>query len=187
MARSRWTGAVARVAVAGTAGVALSVVAFGGTAHAAGGVLDTSYGSGGFALASSPGTYSGARAVAIDGEGRVVAAGFAHVDGTIAQGVMVARFLTNGSPDTTFGNGGVVVTDLPDRFDEASAVAIAPDGKIVVAGRSGDDAFVARYDMGGRLDPSFGGVRLLDTGGEEAAFAVAVTDNGKVVVGGRAY
>ena len=57
-----------------------------------------------------------------------------------------------------------------------------------MAGRSGDDALVARYDVNGRLDTSFGGgVVLLDTGGEEVALAVAVTANGKVVVGGRSY
>ena len=74
------------------------------------------------------------RAGALDADGRAVAAGFAHVDGTIAQGVMLARFSANGALDGSFGTGGVVVTDLPDRFDEASAVAIAPDGKVVVAG-----------------------------------------------------
>lgn len=101
---------------------------------------------------------------------------------------MLARFSANGALDNSFGTGGVVVTDLPDRFDEASAVAIAPDGKVVVAGRSGDDALVARYDVNGRLDTSFGGgLVLLDSGGEEVALAVAVTANGKVVVGGRSY
>ena len=49
MRRSRGIGTAARLATVGSAGILLSATAFVGTAHAAGGVLDTSYGSGGFA------------------------------------------------------------------------------------------------------------------------------------------
>jgi uncharacterized delta-60 repeat protein len=166
---------------------ALVVTISSGTAAAAGGDLDPSFGSGGFAFASSPGTYSGARAVVIDASGRVVTAGFVHQDSTINQGVMLARFGVDGAADGSFGTGGVVITDLPDRFDEASAIALMPDGRVVVAGRSGDDVLVARYLANGTLDGSFGGgVVLLDLGGEEVALAIAVTDSGKVIVTGRA-
>ena len=172
MRENRWRSG-RRVAAAGCVASALFMTALSGPAAAAAGDLDPSFGSGGFAFASSPGTYSGARAVAMDPKGRIVAAGFAHPDGTIAQSVMVARFTVNGKPDNGFGTSGVVLTDLPDRFDEATAVAVTREGKVVVAGRSGDDALVVRYHADGTVDRSFGGGPvLLDLGGEEAAFSV---------------
>ena len=91
MRENRWRSG-RRVAAAGCVASALFMTALSGPAAAAAGDLDPSFGSGGFAFASSPGTYSGARAVAVDPKGRIVAAGFAHPDGTIAQSVMVARF-----------------------------------------------------------------------------------------------
>jgi hypothetical protein len=62
---------------------------------------------------------------------------------------MVARYLPDGSPDETFGSGGVLVTTLRSgnalRSAEADAVALQPDGQIIVAGQSGDGFALARY------------------------------------------
>jgi hypothetical protein len=42
-----------------------------------------------------------------------------------------------GTPDTSFGGGGKVTTAFATGYDEAAyAIALAPDGKIVLAGRS---------------------------------------------------
>ena len=46
----------------------------------------------------------------------------------------MSRFLPNGEPDPSFGSGGLVVTDFPGLLAGASALALAADGKIVVAG-----------------------------------------------------
>jgi uncharacterized delta-60 repeat protein len=63
-----------------------------------------------------------------------------------------------------------------------------PGGKIVVAGESGGDFALVRYDRNGNLDPSFGsgGKVLTDIGGasSDAALAVAVEPNGKIVATG---
>jgi uncharacterized delta-60 repeat protein len=80
---------------------------------------------------------------------------------------------------TVFGDGSV-----------ATAVAIAPDGRIVVAGYTlteGTDVAVARFRPDGRFDPSFsedGRVRI-DAGGTALAFDVAVNGNGGIAVAGR--
>ena len=76
------------------------------------------------------------------------------------------RFLPDGRPDPTFGTAGRVTTDF-GRQEEARAVALQPDGRIVVAGRismpvpvQGALFFVialARYMPDGSLDPTFSG------------------------------
>src|SRR5512142_292253 len=101
-----------------------------------------------------------------------------------------------GDLDPTFGNGGIVfVPNLrPDApFDGASAVAIQPDGKIVVAGRwgltsPGPTIAVVRFNADGSLDASFGfeGIVTLSSGfaGGDEAHGVAIAGDGKIVVGG---
>ena len=42
-----------------------------------------------------------------------------------------------GIPDDTFGTHGLVITELTPRHDGARAVAIQPDGRIVVVGSAG--------------------------------------------------
>ena len=70
----------------------------------------------------------------------------------------------DGSPDTSFDGDGRVTTDF-GQDDQAVAVALQPDGRIVVAGTStatlppftDKDFAVARYDVNGSLDSSFDG------------------------------
>src|SRR5919108_1478765 len=112
------------------------VVVAGVPSLAASGQLDPSFGAGGVVVTEFPASYSGARAVAVQADGRIVAAGFAHSNDTILQDFAVVRYAAGGSPDPTFGVGGTVRTDFGGRFDDALAVAVQPDGKIVVAGAS---------------------------------------------------
>src|SRR5438105_11965845 len=68
-----------------------------------------------------------------------------------------------GDLDPTFGTGGQVTTDFSHSTDIANAVALQPDGKLVVVGQtytnndfSGEDFAVARYNTDGTLDTTFG-------------------------------
>ena len=74
--------------------------------------------------------------------------------------VALARYNTDGTPDGTFGVGGMVTTDMTTGADQAQAVAVQVDQKIVVAGRSGGSGGrfgLARYDTAGVLDPRSAG------------------------------
>src|SRR5687767_11486935 len=64
--------------------------------------------------------------------------------------------LTAGALDPTFGLGGKVTTDFSLSADSGRSVAVQGDGKIVVAGLSGFDFAVARYNDDGSLDSTFG-------------------------------
>jgi uncharacterized delta-60 repeat protein len=76
-----------------------------------------------------------------------------------------------------------VLTDAGGA-DWAGDVEIARGGAVIVAGASGDDVAVARYDSAGRLDPRFGrrGTVVTNLGGVDAGSALVVQPDGKVVV-----
>ena len=95
--------------------------------HAADGDLDVTFGIGGEVTTDFSGGNDYAFALALQSDGRIVAAG-----GT-SSGFALARYNPDGSLDNGFGSGGKVTTANSTR---ATAVAIQPDGKIVVAGSS---------------------------------------------------
>ena len=67
----------------------------------------------------------------------------------------VARYNSNGSLDSTFGSDGKVTTDFGGGWDGCYSLALLSDGKILVAGLSGDDFALARYNGDGSLDTTF--------------------------------
>jgi len=151
------------------------------------GSLDTIFGTGG--LVTTSGTVS-ARAVAIQKDGKIVAAGLESGN------FVTARYNGDGSLDTTFGTGGLVITDL-GALDFIAAVAIQKDGKIVVAGDTDAgggnvDFALARYNRDGSLDVTFNptgslpGTVITDFGGSDSGQAVALQKDGKIVVAGLA-
>ena len=113
-------------------------------------------------------------------DGRFVVAGGSDQD------FAVVRYSFKGDPDSTFGTQGTVVTDVGGN-DRAEAAAVQSDGRVVVAGRSGSDFALARYNTNGSLDASFDGDGLVTTdfgGGQDAAFDLAIQPDGKIVVTG---
>jgi len=101
----------------------------------------------------------------------------------------------SGSLDTGFGNGtGMVTTHLGSDFDDATALALQPDGKMIIAGyvdggSSQRDFAVARYDANGMLDLGFGtnGVAKTDLNGQnefDKGYAVALQADGKILQAG---
>lgn len=180
-----------RLRIAHTLALAAALmVASAVAAAAAPGQLDPSFGAGGTVVTEFPSSYSGARAVAVQADGRIVAAGFAHTNNSIISDFALTRYDASGALDPTFGTGGRVRTDFGGRFDEALAVAVQPDGRVVVAGSSSDangsDMAVARYNSDGLLDTSFDGdgMALVDFGSEASARAVALQPDGGIVLAG---
>jgi uncharacterized delta-60 repeat protein len=182
----RWVPRISYTALA----TVVVVVGAAAPAVAAAGELDPSFGSGGTVVTQFPSSYSGARAVAVQADGRIVTAGFAHTNDSIVSDFALTRYEGDGGLDFTFGTSGRVRTDFGGRYDDASALAVQADGRIVVAGSSsdatGNDMAVARYNSDGTLDPSFDGdgLALVDLGGESSARAVAVQPDGKIVLAG---
>jgi uncharacterized delta-60 repeat protein len=171
----------------------------GSAASAAPGQLDTGFGGDGKVTTNFTGGHDPAFSLAIQADGKVVAAGTANYRGTNAR-FALARYETNGVLDPTFGGDGKVTTNFSRAWDGAYSVAIQPaDGKIVVAGEAGGTGpaesraarfALARYDTSGMLDPSFGGDGKVTTNispGAEFVFGAAIqAADGKIVVTGRA-
>jgi uncharacterized delta-60 repeat protein len=126
--------------------------------------------------------------VALQPDGKIVAAGWLF-DNTANIDFAVARYNADGSLDGTFGIDGRVRTDFFGLDDVANAVALQPDGKIIVAGtaRVGFDLRIAlaRYNLDGSLDSTFDldgkAVTVEATG---VAYGVAVQLDGKILVAG---
>ena len=124
-------------------------------------------------------------ALAVQGNGKAVAAGIAGAD------FGVYRTKALGGLDPTFGTGGAVYTDFDHNSDVADALAIDSKGRILAAGQAvvgGEQAFaVARYTKNGDPDPTFDGEGVVSTdagAGYDRAFAM-VLEGAKIVVGGR--
>lgn len=120
--------------------------------------------------------------------GRVVAA--LSIAGILA----TPAFAADGDLDPTFGKGGKVVTNLGYPAQAGTAMALYPDGRIVVAGFTFDntaniDFAVARYLPDGSLDPTFGSGGFVATdffGGEDLPRGVAIQPDLRIVVAGSA-
>jgi uncharacterized delta-60 repeat protein len=164
------------------------------------GTLDTSFGGTGMVTTMIQQS-SGSDAVAVQSDLKVVVAGVSY-NGAYPGHFTIARYNTDGSLDTTFGNGGVVIIPLSTINDLAYSVAIQPaDGKIlvggwdVVAGKKGQSTgewAVVRLNTNGSLDTTFGagkGYVLTSFVGRSVAYgvtALAIQSNGQIVAAGDA-
>jgi uncharacterized delta-60 repeat protein len=159
----------------------------------ANGTLDGTFGVGGKVTTPVLAADDQARSVAIQANGRIVAAGWAA--NATNYDFAVVRYTTAGALDGTFGVGGRVTTTVGASDDQAYAVAIQPNGRIVVAGdaRNGGgnlDVAVVRYLAGGGLDGTFGvGGRVTTPigAGDDTARDLLLQPDGKLVVSGSSW
>jgi uncharacterized delta-60 repeat protein len=187
MIARRWVvrGAAATCALAAGAGVGVALAGSGG--------LDPSFGTGGTTVLE--------RHVSTYPTPTRLAAGGKIVVATTSEGVItVSRLLANGAPDPTFDGDGMATIESAG-FPSAHALAIQPDGKILLIGftnigGSSEDATVWRLkaDGGsgapnGALDPTFGsgGTVQIATFTHTLGLAVAVQPDGKIVAAGRGF
>ncbi len=166
------------------------------------GTLDTTFGGGTGKVITPVSTGSGddrVQALSVQTDGKIVAAGSAFV-GVAGQDFTLVRYDTDGTLDTTFGGGtGTVSTHLGAGYsvELLQALSVQGDGKIVAAGsaRSGTtglDFALARYNMDGTLDATFGGGTgkvLIPVGAgtsTDIAYALTLQADGKLVAAGSA-
>jgi uncharacterized delta-60 repeat protein len=152
------------------------------------GVLDTTFGFGG-AVDVEMGEYAFAQDAVVQPDRKIVMAGFGQFGTNRDFGVV--RVTPDGTPDSSFGTNGIVVTDLGTPYDWAYGVALQPDGKIVVPGRLQDSSLIARFAVvryltNGILDSTFNGTgkAAVSFGTNSEAFAIALQRDGKIVLGG---
>ncbi len=166
-----------------------------GGSGAPNGALDSTFGTGG-TVQLAPFTNTVGLAIAVQPDGKIVAAGRGF-NTTGPNVIAVWRLTEGGALDPTFDTDGVAgISDTTE--DSASAIALAPDGKILIAGTTElssapRDAVVWRLKADGgagglneALDPTFDtdGQADFDTGGNDQAEDVALQPDGKILLAG---
>jgi uncharacterized delta-60 repeat protein len=139
-----------------------------------------------------------AAAIAIQSDGKIVTAGLANpTGGSFQEDFALARFNSDGTLDNGFDADGKVTTSIStssNPSDEAHALVIQADGKLVAAGEANmnpDNFALVRYNDNGTLDTTFDGdgkvtTSLSPVGNTSVAHGLALQGDGKLVAAGRA-
>jgi uncharacterized delta-60 repeat protein len=160
------------------------------------GSLDNSFGEGGIVTTSfTAGSY--AYAVALQPDGKIIAAGTDFVDFSFEDDSNtdfgLARYNPDGTPDTSFGGSGKVSTDFDGFNDDAFSILVQPDGKLVAVGSAKNpanfyDFAAARYLSDGTIDTTFGVAGKVRTDFNnhdfDRAMSAVLQSDGKIVAAG---
>jgi uncharacterized delta-60 repeat protein len=127
----------------------------------------------------------------IAADGKIVVGGTSSAT-PFGLGLMVARYLPDGAPDTSFNHTGLVNVLAGDSWNYGGVVRVLPDGKVLVAGSGtfgaqGSDFVVLRYNTDGTLDGSFGagGIAHADFAySNDLARAMVIAPDGKILLSG---
>jgi uncharacterized delta-60 repeat protein len=169
--------------------VLLCLLALAPQAHAAAGLPDPTFGGDGFTVLDEPALANEElNDVVVMPDGRILGGGAAGG----SSGFLLARFNADGSPDGSFGSGGIRVepdTGLEGDPRGISGLELLPEGNVAAAGlgRGPANAFMfARYLSTGTLDPAFGdgGLTMVPITPSGTARAIAAGPDGKLVAAG---
>jgi uncharacterized delta-60 repeat protein len=153
------------------------------------GIADSTYGINGFVTTDFNASFEFVRTLAIQSDGKIVAAGMSNNNG-VNYDFALARYNTNGSLDNTFSADGKLTTAIGTGIDYLYDMVLQPDDKILAGGvawNNGGYVFaVARYNTSGSLDLSFNssGKCFTDYGTNNSLWALAVQQDGRILQGG---
>ena len=154
------------------------------------GLPDAAFNGGG-SVSFDFGAIESGQAVALQPDGKILAAGNTSAS---TQAAVVVRLNANGTPDTSFDGDGRLTVPGP-AGNQLRDMLLQPDGKIVLAGFissdfAGGGVFrVTRLNADGTPDRAFGtnGAANIDFGGAAFATAAALLANGKIVLAGLSW
>jgi uncharacterized delta-60 repeat protein len=200
LSRFRLNFSYCRRLVSAVAVLTIAVLLFNLPALAAAGDLDASFGQNGISAAPALNSSASGTSIALQPDGKIIVGGSAPAPPLGFRGFTLVRYLPDGSIDTSFGNGGSVITPAPVNNSSGSQlndVAVLPDGKIVAVGSirvpdpstgfARQNLIVFRYNANGSLDTTFhdDGKYMYSLGGSVVSGeAVKVQPDGKFVVTG---
>ncbi|MEP6683045.1 MAG: T9SS type A sorting domain-containing protein [Parafilimonas sp.] len=158
------------------------------------GALNRSFGENGyvktnFIVGDKPNSDSKLNSFALAADGKILAGGKITNRVRTDDNIIIARYLSNGILDSSFGFKGAAIADAGSLDDECISVLIQPDKKILAVGNTNGKIFLARFSSKGKLDLSFGinGIVLFETGSyySEYCITAALQKTGKIVVASR--
>lgn len=152
-------------------------------------VIDRVFGTNGTAT-TMVGSNLQAKKVKIQPDGKILVLG--TVGSGTSQDTALARYNSNGTLDSNFGNNGIVIAALSPNLEAANDLALQSDGKIIIVGNiyspstGSVDFSTARFNQNGTLDMSFGtnGVATVNQGSTDSFYGVVVQPDGKIVAVG---
>ncbi len=159
----------------------------------AAGTLDTGFGVGGIVDTPIPvGRGGGVDALALTGDGRIVAAGMVTLDGGVPSvaDFAITRYSPGGTLDGAFGDGGIAFAGIPPEAALVRSVAVLPDGHVLAAGTVGSnlssDYAIVKFNPNGSLDTTFGssGKATVNIRSLDGAGAMVLQPDGKSLVVG---
>lgn len=148
--------------------------------YTTGGVLDTTFGTAGLVTTNISAGEDIIYGLVIDSLGKIVVAGISN------DNVGVARYLTTGAIDTSFGVAGLASVDNGGT-ELGEAVGIQDNGKIVISGETGNNIMVVRLTSLGAADTTFDGDGrvVFNPGGNDDGKSLYIDTIGRYVIGGR--
>jgi uncharacterized delta-60 repeat protein len=162
------------------------------------GSLDATFGNGGKVITVIAAVREYAHGLVLLPDGKIMICGSIDQPNESDTSFALLRYNSDGSLDTTFGQGGLVKTNINNDDDRAYALARQSDGKIVAAGKRGIQFYpteqrkgnvaLVRYNPDGSLDATFGngGIVVNDFGQglESYAMDVIIQPNGRIIIAG---
>ena len=150
------------------------------------GTLDVTFGNGGSVRTAIGSIDADFPKVALQSDGKIVVAGSTSTPFVVSEGIFLARYNADGTPDSSFGGGqGIITPTIGSGNSNASALVLQPDGKIVVVGNArltSNVAIILRFNQDGTLDSSFGANGIASTASAPPANAVVLQLDGKILV-----
>jgi uncharacterized delta-60 repeat protein len=126
---------------------------------------DTTFGTNGKVTTAIQQGYNQARGLALQPNGTIVVTGYSHTLPSTRDDFTVTRYLSNGTLDATFGNGGMLTSSFDSTNDESTILLLQPDNKLIAIGTkrnrtpnnySYKDIALSRHNADGSLDTTFG-------------------------------
>ncbi len=153
--------------------------------HLCDGNIDTSFNKKGYNITDVPGDYflCWCYSIGIQNDGKIIAVGAGRFGALVVDNILI-RYNSNGTLDRSFGDNGIVITELGNFDGWSTNLVFQPDNKILVSGYyrvlNDQNVIIYRYNYDGSLDLSFGfgGYTDIDLGRhEDAAISLAFQSN----------
>jgi uncharacterized delta-60 repeat protein len=150
------------------------------------GSMDNSFSGDGMLTTDFAASFDAGYCIAVQSDGKILVAGDSNGD------FALARYTSTGSLDNSFSSDGMQTTDFGSATDGAAAIAIQPDGKIVLAGYTNGGVYyafaLARYTSTGNLDNTFDTDGMIITAvgtDDDFGWDMKLQADGKIVVVGQ--
>ena len=151
------------------------------------GSLDISFGNDGIVITFNDNAFC--YGIAMQQDGKIIAIG--ELNEVFNDDAILVRYNTDGTLDNSFGNNGILITDLGGH-ESIFDVIVQNDGKILVSGTAGSvgdgDFLIMRYNSDGSFDNTFGSNGVVTysytTTSDDGIANITLQNDGKIIVTG---